>query len=297
MRKPRILITGANGQLGRELRASSSKYLAFDFAFLSHHELPINDFEKVQHFFQDTHPSFCINCAAYTAVDKAETEKEIAYLINAQSVGVLAAACRQFHSRFIHISSDYVFDGNSSVPLKEQDVTNPINIYGASKLMGEELAVIQNNETLIIRTSWVYSEFGNNFVKTMIRLMGERQSINVVSDQIGSPTYAADLADAILHIVSDKKFIPGIYNYSNDGTLSWYDFALAIKQKIGSNCTVNPIATTQYPTPAKRPSYSLLDKTKISSVYSIVIKPWSESLVVCLDRIKKAGIIDIPAGL
>jgi dTDP-4-dehydrorhamnose reductase len=297
MRKPLILVTGASGQLGRELSALSSKYPAFDFAFLSHHELPINDFEKVQHFLESTHPSFCINCAAYTAVDKAETEKEIAYLINAQSVGSLAAACRQLDCRFIHISTDYVFDGNSSVPLKEQDVTNPINIYGAFKLLGEELAVDQNNESLIIRTSWVYSEFGSNFVKTMIRLMGERQSINVVSDQIGSPTYAADLADAILHIASNKKFIPGIYNYSNEGSLSWYDFAIAIKQKIGSNCKVNPIATAAYPTPAKRPSYSLLDKTKISLVYSIAIKPWSESLVVCLDKIKNAGIMDIPAGL
>lgn len=285
MQKPRIIVTGANGQLGKEIRVLSSKYPAFDFTFLSRLDLPINDFEKVQDFFQDLKPSFCINCAAYTAVDKAETEKEMAFLINGESVGVLAAACSKFHCKLIHISTDYVFDGNSSWPLKEDHATNPISVYGASKLKGEELALKENKQTVIIRTSWVYSEFGNNFVKTMIRLMNEKESINVVSDQIGSPTYAADLANAIMHIISSEKFTPGIYHYSNEGRTSWYDFAIAIKEMTGSHCKVNAIPTSQYPTPAKRPSYSLLDKTKISSVYPVLIKQWRESLTECLRRI------------
>jgi dTDP-4-dehydrorhamnose reductase len=289
MHKPHIIVTGANGQLGKEIQVLSSNYPAFDFVFLSRLDLPINDPKKIQLFFQDVQPAFCINCAAYTAVDKAETEKEIAFLVNGQSVGVLAAACKQFHCKLIHISTDYVFDGSSSIPIKEDNATNPISVYGASKLKGEELALKENEETIIIRTSWVYSEFGNNFVKTMIRLMNEKESINVVSDQIGSPTYAADLALVILNVISAKKFIPGIYNFSNEGEISWYDFAIAIREMISSNCKVNPIPTSQYPTPAKRPHYSLLDKTKITAVYSPGIKNWKVSLASCIAKIKKQG--------
>lgn len=289
MHKPQIIVTGANGQLGKEIQALSAKYPEFDFVFFSRIDLPINDIEKVQQLFQTIQPSFCINCAAYTAVDKAEAEIEEAFLMNAGSVGILAAACKQFHCKFIHVSTDYVFDGNSSVPLNEDDPTNPINVYGASKLKGEEIALKENDETIIIRTSWVYSQFGNNFVKTMIRLMNERESISVVSDQIGSPTYAADLAEAILDIINSKKFVPGIYNYSNEGKISWYDFAIAIKEMMSSNCKVSPITTSQYPTPAKRPHYSLLDKAKIISVYSLGIKDWQESLALCIAKIKKQG--------
>jgi dTDP-4-dehydrorhamnose reductase len=287
MNKLRIIVTGANGQLGKEIQALSLKYPSLDFIFLSRLDLSINDVEEVQHFFQRTEPSVCINCAAYTAVDKAETEKEIAFLINGESVGTIAAACRQSNCKLIHISTDYVFDGSSPQPLNEDDPTNPISVYGASKLRGEELALAKNEETIIIRTSWVYSEFGNNFVKTMIRLMNEKESINVVSDQIGSPTYAADLAEIILHIISRKKFVPGIYNYSNEGEISWYDFAIAIKELIRSKCKVNPIPASQYPTPAKRPHYSLLDKTKIISIYAVSIKGWRESLASCIAKIKK----------
>jgi len=287
MDKPRIIVTGANGQLGKEIQALSLKYPAFDFVFLSRIDLPINDPEKIHQVFQNTQASFCINCAAYTAVDKAEKEKEAAFLINAEATGMLAAACKQFDCRFIHISTDYVFDGSSSAPLTEEDITNPVSVYGASKLKGEELAIAANAETIIIRTSWVYSEFGSNFVKTMIRLMHERESISVVSDQIGSPTYAADLADAIMHIITCKKFTPGIYNYSNEGRISWYDFAIAVKDMIGSKCIVIPIPTSQYPTPAKRPNYSLLDKAKISIQYSVQIKDWKASLASCVMKIKK----------
>lgn len=287
MDKPRIIVTGANGQLGKEIQVLSSKFPAFEFAFLSRIDLPINDPDKIQQFFQSTQPSFCINCAAYTAVDKAESEKEEAFLINGEATGLLATACKRFNCKFFHISTDYVFDGSSSMPLTEDEDTNPVSVYGASKLKGEELAIAANAETIIIRTSWVYSEFGNNFVKTMIRLMNEKESISVVSDQIGSPTYAADLADAIMHIVTNKKFIPGIYNYSNEAKISWYDFAVTIKELIGSKCQVNPILTSQYPTPAKRPNYSLLDKTKISTEYSVEIKDWKESLASCIMKMKK----------
>jgi len=289
MKKSTILITGANGQLGKELQVASVKYPQFDFIFLSKDELAINDIEKVFEVFQKNQPSFCINCAAYTAVDKAESENETAFLMNADAVGFLAAACKSLNTKFIHISTDYVFDGNSSAPLNEDDITNPVNVYGASKLKGEEQAFKENDQTIVIRTSWVYSEFGNNFVKTMIRLMKEREAINVVSDQIGSPTYAADLADAILRIINADKFIPGIYNYSNEGKISWFDFATAIKEMIDSNCKVNPIPTSQYPTPAKRPHYSLLDKSKIISTYSLKINDWKESLASCIDKIKKQG--------
>lgn len=281
----KIIVTGAGGQLGRELKELSGGYPSFDFIFLSREDLPIEDAARTLAFFETNQPAYCINCAAYTAVDKAETEKEAAFLINGIAVGSLAAACRGVNARFIHISTDYVFDGSSSVPLKEGDPTGPINVYGASKWQGEQLALQHNPETVIIRTSWVYSEFGNNFVKTMIRLMKERESINVINDQIGSPTYAADLAAVIGQIVSGTVFIPGIYHYSNEGQISWYDFAVAIKELTGSACIVNPIPGSQYPTPAKRPHYSLLDKSLIRSIYGIKIPAWRDSLAVCMKRL------------
>jgi dTDP-4-dehydrorhamnose reductase len=285
--KSKIVVTGANGQLGKELRSASSFYTGFEFIFVSRAELPVDQPGIIHDFFEIHKPDFCINCAAYTAVDKAETEKDMAFLVNAESVGVLAAVCKTFHTKLIHISTDYVFDGTSSVPLKEGDATHPVNVYGASKLKGEQLAFEYNNETVIIRTSWVYSEFGNNFVKTMMRLMREKESINVINDQLGSPTYATDLAAAILTIISSRKFIPGIYNYSNEGEISWYDFATAIKELGGYACQVNPIPASQYPTPAKRPHYSLLDKTKIKMLYEINIPEWRTSLISCMENIKK----------
>ena len=288
MSNPKIIVTGANGQLGMEIRALSSRFPQFDFVFLDRAGLPINDFSKAQDLFKIHHPAFLINCAAYTAVDKAESEKETAFSVNAEAVGALAVLCKQFGCRFIHISTDYVFDGSSSTPLLEDGETGPISVYGASKLKGEELAMIENDGSLIIRTSWVYSEFGNNFVKTMMRLMNERESINVVSDQIGSPTYAADLAEVIMKIISSAQFVPGIYHYSNEGKISWWEFAVAIKEMVNSKCIVNPIPTSQYPTPAKRPHYSLLDKSKISTVYQLHIKDWKESLAICLAKIEKS---------
>ena len=285
MANKKIIVTGANGQLGRELQAIAPAFPQFDFLFFDRAALSIADPDAINTFFTRERPAYCINCAAYTAVDKAESEKESAFLINADAVGYLATACRNTGARLIHISTDYVFDGLSETPLKEGDPTNPINTYGASKLEGERQALQHYPEgTLIIRTSWVYSEFGNNFVRTMIRLMKERPSINVVSDQVGSPTYAADLASAILHILTAPSFVPGLYHYSNEGRISWYEFALAIRELIGSTCEVNPIPTAQYPTPAKRPRFSLLDKSLISAIYHLTIPEWQPSLVTCIGK-------------
>jgi dTDP-4-dehydrorhamnose reductase len=285
--KKKIVVTGAGGQLGQELRIASVNYSQFEFIFLTKEDLSVNDSTRVTNFFLKVQPAFCINCAAYTAVDKAEQEKEKAFLINAVAVRIIATACKAVNAKFIHISTDYVFDGNSATPLKEDDPVSPVNIYGESKLKGEEYAFRNNVQTIVIRTSWVYSEFGNNFVKTMMKLMREKESINVIDDQIGSPTYAADLANTILYIISGEKFIPGIYNFSNDGKISWYEFAIAIKELTESSCKINPISTSQYPTPAKRPHYSLLDKKKIKETYNMAINDWKKSLAVCIQNLTK----------
>lgn len=295
MQQQKIIVTGAGGQLGRELQVVADAFPQLTFRFLSRSDLAIEDPTATLALFRQEQPDWCINCAAYTAVDKAETEKEQAFRVNGTAVGSLASTCRQAGARLVHISTDYVFDGSSPHPLKEGDPTGPISIYGASKLQGEQLAMKEHAEgTVILRTSWVYSEFGHNFVKTMIRLMNERPSINVVNDQVGSPTYAADLATAILTIIAaprfvpgipSPRFVPGIYNYSNEGRISWYEFALAIKELTGSPCIVNPISTTQYPTPAKRPSFSLLDKSLIRTTYGLSIPEWKDSLAKCLRRL------------
>lgn len=282
----KILVTGANGQLGKELKQLSSSFPQFEFQFLSREDLPIHHFELVRNFFNAYHPAYLINCAAYTAVDRAESEKELAFQVNGEAVGVLAAVCKEKNCRFIHISTDYVFDGTVTTPYKEDHPTNPQSVYGASKLEGEQQAFQFNPDSIVIRTAWVYSEFGKNFVKTMLKLMSEREELSVVSDQVGSPTYAADLAAAILHIISSGKWQAGIYNYSNEGVISWYDFAVAIKELAGSNCKVNAIPTSAYPTPAKRPAYSVLDKSKIMATFDLPIPGWKKSLVTCLKRIK-----------
>lgn len=291
MPEPVILITGASGQLGAAIKALSSLYPQFHFIFLAKEDLPVNRSELVQQYFKNVLPAFCINCAAYTAVDKAETEKELAMLVNGDAVGVLAAACKSFHAKFIHISTDYVFDGTAVTPYKEEDNTNPVNYYGKTKLRGEELSIQNNNESIIIRTSWLYAEHGNNFVKTMVRLMKERSSLNVVNDQLGSPTYAGDLAKLILGIIAENQFegrwVPGIYHYSNEGVISWYDFAVAIKNLIQSDCAVHPIPASMYPTPAKRPAYSVMNKEKIRSVYGVAVPAWENSLSECISHMQQ----------
>ena len=292
-----IFVTGANGQLGMELQQLAAAYPGFDFIFTTREQLPLDDLNAINRFVSEHQPQYCINCAAYTAVDKAESEKEIAYQINAEAPGKMAEACKENNIQFIHISTDYVFNGNGTPPYKEDYLTDPVNLYGKSKLEGEKLVMKTNPNSIIIRTSWVYSEFGKNFVKTMLRLMAEREQISVVSDQSGTPTYAADLAEAIMKIISTfenpTSHSPptthnGIYHFSNEGQITWFDFAVAIKDLIGSSCKVNPITTPQYPTPAKRPAYSVLDKTRIRDSFNVPIKDWKASLAVCLAKIKNA---------
>jgi dTDP-4-dehydrorhamnose reductase len=287
----KILVTGANGQLGKELKELSSSFPEFDFIFLSRTDLPIHHYEMVRDYFKVYKPSFFINCAAYTAVDRAEQEKDLAMQVNGESVGVLAAICKENDCRFIHVSTDYVFDGNATEPYTEDSPTNPQSAYGASKLEGEKQALQFNSDTIIIRTSWVYSEFGKNFVKTMMKLMSEKKEISVVNDQTGSPTYALDLAEAILTIVANssaqsKNWKPGIYHYSNSGVISWYEFAVAIKEITGVDCVIHPIPTSSYPTPAKRPVYSVLNTKKIQQEFGIVIPEWKQSLAKCMPKVK-----------
>ena len=281
----KILVTGANGQLGKELRDIASSFPQFEFLFLSREDMPIHHFELVRNTFNGFQPDYCINCAAYTAVDKAEQESELAYIINAESVGILAAVSREHHCKFIHISTDYVFSGDSPKPYIETDATGPVSVYGKSKLAGELEAMKQCPDAIIIRTSWVYSFYGNNFVKTMMRLMKERNEISVVGDQIGSPTWAGDLAAFIMHVINAPSWKSGIYHFSNLGEISWYDFAIEIKHLINSQTIVHPIPTSAYPTPAKRPAFSLLDKTKIKVAFGHTPPHWKESLKTCIDRL------------
>lgn len=287
MRK-KILVTGANGQLGMEIQQLAKAYPLFEFVFATRSEMPLDNPEVIGSFIAKHQPQYLVNCAAHTAVDKAESEKELAYKVNAEAPGVIAKACKENNVQLIHISTDYVFNGTGTVPYKESDATDPVNLYGDSKLQGEKKVMEFNPDSIIIRTAWVYSEFGKNFVKTMLRLMTEKDQIAVVSDQSGTPTYAADLAETILQIISSQQWTPGIYHFSNEGNITWYDFAAAIKELSGSNCKVNPIPTSQYPTPAKRPVYSVLDKSRIKETFAITIPGWKESLAVCIDKIKNA---------
>ncbi|MBP6431520.1 MAG: dTDP-4-dehydrorhamnose reductase [Ferruginibacter sp.] len=286
-----ILVTGANGQLGSEVKAISVNYTNYNFLFVGKDDLLIDDYIAVENFFQNNNIDICINCAAYTAVDKAESEPEKAFAINAHGASNLATQCQYYNAQLIHISTDYVFNGNATQPIKEDEPTNPIGIYGVSKLKGEELVRQVNPSAIIIRTSWVYSSFGNNFVKTMIRLMNERESISVVNDQIGKPTYARDLAEAILKLVVAHPILDiksSILHYSNSGNpISWYDFAIAINKKINSKCVVNAIPTSSYPTPAKRPVYSVLDTTKIEKELDITIANWEDGLERCLTLLNR----------
>lgn len=282
----KILVTGSNGQLGKELQLICNTLPGYEFIFLSKSDMPVNQFELVRHIFNTIKPAYCINCAAYTAVDKAEEEKDLAYEINGEAVGVLAAVCLEHETKFIHISTDYVFDGNGNKPYVETDETSPVNAYGSSKLKGEEEAFRYNPDSLIIRTSWVYSEFGKNFVKTMLRLMADKNSISVVNDQVGSPTYAADLAEVIIKIIQYPEWKPGIYHYSNEGVITWFDFAKMIKEIAGTGTEINPVTTAEFPTPAKRPAYSVFNKQKIQDSFGIKLKDWKSSLAICIQRIK-----------
>jgi dTDP-4-dehydrorhamnose reductase len=282
-----ILVTGANGQLGSEIRFLAERNAEFSFTFLERNDLSITDELAVNHFFQAHHFDYLIHCAAYTAVDKAESEQELAYLVNKTAVVNLAKACKSNNIKMVHISTDFVFDGNSSIPLIEESKTNPLSVYGATKLAGEEAASAVNKDLLIIRTSWVYSTFGNNFAKTIIRLCKERDKLNIIFDQVGTPTYARDLAAAILTIIKTNQWQSGIYHYSNEGVASWYDFAVAIKEICGLTTTILPIETSEYPTPATRPKYSVLNKKKIKKTFGLNIPYWRDSLKTCITELNK----------
>lgn len=284
-----ILITGSNGQLGSELKELAPLYSKYKFCFFSRSELAIENAAEVERAFALLRPQFVVNCAAYTAVDKAETEKEQALAVNAQAVALLAKTSKNYGAKFIHISTDYVFDGEAETPLNEDHPVAPVNFYGESKLKGEQEALKENDGSIIIRTSWVYSYYGKNFVKTMLRLMAEKESINVVADQYGSPTYATDLAKAILTIIESGSWQPGIYHFSNDGIINWAQFAEEIALNTKSSCNVNFINTDQFPTPAKRPRYSVMDKKKIAVTYNIQLRPWKESLYECLQKLRDAS--------
>ncbi|WP_369765646.1 dTDP-4-dehydrorhamnose reductase [Flavobacterium sp. WC2429] len=278
----KILVTGATGQLGSELKVLSKNYWQYEWVFADRNQVSLDNLSVLENQLEEIHPVIILNCGAYTAVDKAETEQELADIVNHQSVKVIAQYANENKVKLIHISTDYVFDGSSAIALTEEALTQPINVYGATKRAGELACLEVNPNTIIIRTSWVYSRFGNNFVKTMQRLLQERDTISVVNDQVGSPTYAADLAQAMMDIVSAKEWISGIYNYSNEGEISWYEFVLAIQEIGGYECDVKGIPSSSYPTPAKRPAFSLLDKSKIKTVYEIVVPDYKESLAVCL---------------
>ncbi len=278
----KILVTGANGQLGQCLQKISSQFEEFEFIFTDSETLDITNKEEVNDFFWQNAPDFCINAAAYTAVDLAETDIEKAFLVNADGTENLAEACAENNAQFIHVSTDYVFDGENNLAYTEEDFTNPLGVYGASKLAGDELALEVNPCSVILRTSWVYSEFGKNFVKTMLNLFATKEELSIVADQFGQPTNANDLAEAIMKIIKSEKITPGIFNFSNLGRISWFDFAEKIAELSEAKIKLNAIETSQYPTPAKRPKNSVLDLGKISKTYAIQLKPWEESLEGCV---------------
>jgi len=282
-----VLVTGANGQLGSELQALASAYSKYEFIFTERKELDLSSSESIENFFKEKQFDVIINCAAYTAVDKAESDEEIAYVINHKAVETLAHIAKKKNISLIHISTDYVFDGSHFKPYTEDEPTNPQSIYGSSKLAGEEaLQSINPRNSIIIRTSWVYSSFGNNFVKTMLHLGRERETLGVIFDQVGTPTYARDLASAVLTIIPQlSNNDVEILHYSNEGVCSWYDFAIAIFEMQSITCHVNPIETKEYPTPATRPHYSLLNKTKIKENYTLTIPYWRDSLRDCITQI------------
>lgn len=284
----KILIIGGNGQLGNCLNKLSSEYtLAYEFHFTDYDTLDITNQKQINEYFSEYEPHYCINVSAYTTVDLAEQEKEKAFAINAEGVKYLAEACAEKGIDLIHISTDYVFDGNINIPYSEDDFTNPLSVYGASKLEGENLALENNPKTIIIRTSWLYSEFGKNFVKTMLNLFGSKDELNVVADQFGQPTNANDLAEVIMKIISTEEKEYGVFHFSNYSETTWFDFAKKIAELSKSKIKINPISTEQYPTPAKRPMRSTMCLDKIENSYNIEPKYWENSLEECMEILLK----------
>ncbi|MBI5914044.1 MAG: dTDP-4-dehydrorhamnose reductase [Bacteroidetes bacterium] len=290
-KKPTILVTGNKGQVGQELQVLASQFVDFQYIFVDVEELDITDPQAVKVFFEKNPVQYCINCAAYTAVDKAETETNLAWKVNAVGPENLARACATHGVSLLHLSTDYVYHSQQNKPHIETDLTNPQGTYARTKLNGDE-AVLKNHPTggMVIRTSWVYSSFGNNFVKTMLRLGAERGELSVIYDQIGTPTYARDLAETMLLILQkvenesvDRILLKGIYHFSNEGVTSWYDFAVAIFEAKKMPVKVRPIETRDYPAAAKRPPFSVLNKSKIKATFGLEIPHWQQSLKACLE--------------
>jgi dTDP-4-dehydrorhamnose reductase len=279
-----VLVTGANGQLGQSLQFIAENYPQVDFIFCDSKVIDITQKAGIEAVFNKIKPDFCINTAAYTAVDKAESEPEKAEAINVAGVKNLAEVCKEFKTKLIHVSTDFVFDGTKKTPYSEADGTNPKSVYGQTKLDGEKAVQAILEEYFIIRTSWVFSSFGNNFMKTMLRLGIEKDSISVVDDQIGTPTNAIDLAQALVQVIVKSIESPeinryGVYHFSNEGSCSWFDFAQKIFELNAIKIQLKPISTSNYPTPAERPAYSILDKSKIKKTFDIEIQRWDERIL------------------
>ena len=287
----KILITGSNGQLGSSIKKLETEYPDFKFTYTDVVDLDITNKEEVVDFFETGNFSHAINCAAYTAVDKAEDEFELAKKINAIGPANMASAARKINCQFYHVSTDYVFDGKGYIPYNEEDACQPPSAYGKTKLVGEEMVSQVNERAIIIRTSWLYSEFGHNFMKSMLKFGKERDELRVVFDQIGTPTYATDLARAILDIIYSEKEASEnpVYHFSNEGVASWYDFALEIMHAAKLDCKISPIESHEYPLPAPRPFYSVMNKAKIKKDFEVKIPHWRASMLECLDILKPKG--------
>lgn len=281
----KIVVLGASGQLGTCLKLVSESRPNLEILFPSEQDGNILDQEKLDALFKQTAPNYVINCAAYTAVDKAEDEQDICRKVNRDGAAYVAEACKNYGAVFVHISTDFVFKGNIPTLLKETDEATPENIYGLTKLEGEQAIASILPEHFIVRTSWLYSEHGNNFVKTMLRLGKERDELGVIVDQTGSPTYAIDLADAVLEIIESDSTAYGVYHYSNEGVTSWYDFAKAVFDISGTTVKLNPVKTSEYVTKAVRPAYSVMDKSKLKSTFAIQIPYWRDSLETCISNL------------
>lgn len=283
----KVLVTGANGQLGQCIKDAVSQInnSEYQYTFVTRQEFDLANIQMMRDYLTQNELDVLINCAAYTAVDLAEEEVDKAYAVNAEAVGEMAKICAEKNIEFIHVSTDYVFDGNADKPFAVDHETNPISVYGKSKLVGEQLALDNNPETIIIRTAWVYSQHGKNFMKTMLRLFADKDEISVVNDQKGTPTNANDIARAILKVVQTRKKTPGIYHFTNAGDTTWFGFAEAIKELTNAEIKINPIPTSQFPTPAKRPAYSVLDTAKIQEVYDVDCPHWKDSLKLLFNKL------------
>ncbi|MDC1456000.1 dTDP-4-dehydrorhamnose reductase [Flavobacteriaceae bacterium] len=282
----KVLVIGSGGQLGLEFQKISNSYDSLSWVFSTIKTLDLLKLDTISSFLNDINPSVIINCAAYTSVDKAETESKLADLINHKAVDFISRWTSDNNKKLVHISTDYVFDGLSKLPLSENSITNPVNEYGRSKLKGEQVCLKNDPNSIVIRTSWLYSSFGKNFVKTMIYLMKKNKSVKVVNDQVGSPTYAHDLARLIIEIIINYKNESGLFHYSNDGEISWFDFARSIKELYNLDCEIIGVSSKEFKTLAKRPEYSLLNKSKIKTTFNLEIPNYKQSLKNCIEIIK-----------